>query len=96
MERQASWQGRAAALALSLCGVASVGAAPTKAEAQTRRVDLRVLVISAGDVGTAMIKAGLDEGMVPYTEIDLTKAGRQVINAAFLADTQSVSTRRAK
>jgi hypothetical protein len=73
-----------------------VGAVPTKAEAQTRRVDLRVLVISAGDVGTAMIKAGLDEGMVPYTEIDLTKAGRQVINAAFLADTVSLFTRRAK
>ena len=91
-----SKQSRAAALATALCGFATVGTAPTTAEAQTRRVDLRVLVVSAGDVGTAMIKAGLDEGMVPYTEIDLTKSTRPVINAAFLADTQSLNTRRAK
>jgi hypothetical protein len=96
MSRKASWQGRAAALALSLCGVASVGGSATTAEAQTRRVDLRVLVISAGDVGTAMIKAGLDEGMVPYTEIDLTRAGRPTITAAYLSDTQSLNVRRAK
>src|SRR5512139_1105381 len=61
-----------------------------------RRVDLKILVISAGDVGTAMIKAGLNEGLVPYTEIDLTKADRQVISDAFLADTVSLFVRRAK
>ncbi len=61
-----------------------------------RRVDLQVLVLSAGDVGTAMMKAGLSEGLVPFTEVDLTKAGRPVITDAFLADTVSLFTRRAK
>ncbi|MET0391172.1 MAG: hypothetical protein ABW321_34690 [Polyangiales bacterium] len=85
-------------MALS-CLSAPMLAAPSTAEAQlvlARRVDLKVLVLSAGDVGTAMVKAGLDEGLVPYTLIDLTKSNRQVINDAFLADTVSLFTRRAK
>jgi hypothetical protein len=81
---------------LSLLGV--VGVTPD-AHAQFvlgRRVDLKILVISAGDVGTAMVKAGLNEGLVPYTEVDLNAASRPVINDAFLADTVSLFIRRAK
>jgi hypothetical protein len=71
---------------------------PAKAEAQAaKRVDLKILVLSAGpsDVGANMVKAGLDEGLVPYTDVDLTKSGRAAITDAFLADTVS-SARRAK
>jgi len=101
MERNVSWPGRVAAW-VSCVGALALGQGvvePSVAEAQlvlNRRVDLKILVLSAGDVGTAMFKAGLDEGLVPYTEIDLTKSGRQVINDAFLADTVSLFTRRAK
>ncbi|MER6957836.1 hypothetical protein [Streptomyces sp. NPDC000618] len=51
------------------------------------RVDLRVLVVSDGGPATDAITAELDTAGTPYTEIDLGVAGRQVINAAFLADT---------
>jgi len=101
MERNVSWPGRVAAC-VSCIGALAFGhgvVEPSVAEAQTvlaRRVDLKILVLSAGDVGTAMFTAGLDEGLVPYTVIDLTKANRQVINDAFLADTVSLFTRRAK
>lgn len=100
MERNVSWPGRVAAW-VSCVGALALGQGlqPAAAEAQlvlARRVDLKILVLSAGDVGTAMFKAGLDEGLVPYTEIDLTKAGRPVITDAFLADTVSLFTRRAK
>ncbi|MER5435481.1 hypothetical protein [Streptomyces sp. NPDC002588] len=51
------------------------------------RVDLRVLVVSDGGPATAAITAELDAAGTPYTEIDLSRAGRQVIDAGFLADT---------
>ena len=77
MKGNVSWPSRAAAWMACVCGLAGgLAAKPSTAEAQlvlARRVDLKVLVLSAQDTGTAMIKAGLDEGMVPYTEIDLTK-----------------------
>jgi hypothetical protein len=89
--KQALW---AAALTL----VASAFALPAgSAQAQSKRVTLQVLVISADDVGTAAFKAGLDEGLVPYTEVKLAQAGRPLINDAFLADPATfASPRRAK
>jgi hypothetical protein len=100
MQRNVSWPGRVVAWVVWSCLLLpALWVAPSPAAAQlvlARRVDLKILVLSAGDVGTAMVKAGLDEGLVPYTEVDLTKAGRQVINDAFLADTVSLFTRRGK
>lgn len=85
---------RARAL-LTYLAVWGVCLTASQASAQVRRVNLEVLVLSAGDVGTAMIKAGLDEGLVPYTEIDLNSASRPVINDAFLTDWVSLLVRRA-
>lgn len=56
-----------------------------------RRIDLRVLVLTAGnataDPQSAAIATQLDREGVPYTAIDLTAAGRQAIDAAgFLED----------
>ncbi|MGW0949192.1 hypothetical protein ACWD4O_42540 [Streptomyces sp. NPDC002623] len=51
------------------------------------RVDLRVLVVSDGGPATDAITAELDTVGTPYTEIELGVAGRQIINATFLADT---------
>ncbi|MFI8192364.1 hypothetical protein ACIF8T_26865 [Streptomyces sp. NPDC085946] len=51
------------------------------------RVDLRVLVVSDGGPSTGAIAAELDAAGTPYTEVDLTRPGRPVIDAGFLADT---------
>ncbi|MEV6760117.1 hypothetical protein AB0N16_05580 [Streptomyces sp. NPDC051105] len=51
------------------------------------RIDLRVLVVSDGGPSTDAIAAELTEAGTPFTEIDLTQSGRQVIDTAFLADT---------
>ena len=64
--------------------------------AQTHRIQLGILLLSDGDVGTEMIKAGLDEGLVPYTEVDLRASNRPEINAAFLSDEPEAGVRRAK
>jgi hypothetical protein len=100
MERNVSRRGRLAACVLACASMISgLGLGMSDAHAQiilARRVDLKVLVLSAGDVGTAMVKAGLDEGLVPYTEVNLTQTGRPVINDAYLADTVSLFIRRAK
>jgi hypothetical protein len=60
------------------------------------RITLRRLVVSAADVGTDMVKAGLDEALVPCTELDLTDANRPVIDDAFLAETLGPTLRMAK
>jgi hypothetical protein len=100
MKGNVTWPSRAAAWMACVCGLAGgLAATPNTAEAQlvlARRVDLKVLVLSAQDTSTATIKAGLDEGMIPYTEIDLTRAGRQQITDSYLADTVSLFIRRAK
>ncbi|WP_416977327.1 hypothetical protein [Streptomyces sp. T028] len=57
------------------------------ADGTTPRIDLRVLVIGDGGPATDAIAAELDAAGTPYTKIDLTQSGRQVIDAAFLADT---------
>ncbi|MFJ6248536.1 MULTISPECIES: hypothetical protein [unclassified Streptomyces] len=51
------------------------------------RIDLRVLVVTDGGPATDAIAAELDAAGTPYTEIDLTRADRPVIDAAYLADT---------
>ncbi|MGV9451712.1 hypothetical protein [Streptomyces sp. NPDC003635] len=51
------------------------------------RVDLRVLVVSDGGPSTDAIAAELDVAGTPYTEIDLTRTDRPVIDADLLADT---------
>jgi hypothetical protein len=96
------WLGRrlrSAALVICVCAL-GVGVGAPSAHAQlitlARRVNLNVLVLSAGDVGTEMIKAGLREGAVPFTEIDLRAAGRQQITDAFLADGASLFVKRGK
>ncbi|MGW0336129.1 hypothetical protein ACWD0J_30495 [Streptomyces sp. NPDC003011] len=53
----------------------------------TPRIDLRVLVVSDGGPSTDAIAAELDAAGTPYTEIDLTRSDRPVIDAGFLADT---------
>ncbi|WSQ14178.1 hypothetical protein OG604_44140 [Streptomyces sp. NBC_01231] len=69
--------------------VAAVGlpAGAARAADATPRIDLRVLVVSDGGPSTDAIAEELDTAGTPYTEIDLTQAGRPVIDAGFLADT---------
>ncbi|MFC4332975.1 hypothetical protein ACFPC0_35485 [Streptomyces andamanensis] len=69
--------------------VAALGlpAGAAHADGTAPRVDLRTLIVSDGGPSTGAIAAELDAAGTPYTEIDLTRAGRPVIDAAFLADT---------
>ncbi|MFG2294504.1 hypothetical protein [Streptomyces sp. NPDC048603] len=69
--------------------IAALGLPAGTAQADTPapRTDLRVLVVSDGGPATAAIAAELDTAGTPYTEVDLTRAGRPTIDAAFLADT---------
>ncbi|MEY9484254.1 hypothetical protein RKD26_000048 [Streptomyces calvus] len=53
----------------------------------TPRIDLRVLVVSDGGPSTDAIAAELAAAGTPYTEVDLTRSDRTVIDAGFLADT---------
>ncbi|MER6347343.1 hypothetical protein ACWC10_25630 [Streptomyces sp. NPDC001595] len=57
------------------------------ADAPAPRIDLRVLVVSDGGPSTDAIAAELDTAGTPYTEIDLTRSDRPVIDAGYLADT---------
>ncbi|GGZ41355.1 hypothetical protein [Streptomyces bluensis] len=68
--------------------IAALGLPAGTAHADTApRVDLRVLVVSDGGPATDAIAAELTAAGTPYTEIDLTRSGRPVIDAGFLADT---------
>ncbi|HET6334445.1 MAG TPA: hypothetical protein VFG30_14575 [Polyangiales bacterium] len=82
------------------CASIGWGISAPKASAQlltlARRVNLNVLVLSAGDVGTDMVKAGLREGGVPFTEINLNAVNRQKITDAYLADAASLFVKRGK
>ncbi|MEU6524046.1 hypothetical protein ABZ892_14780 [Streptomyces sp. NPDC046924] len=51
------------------------------------RVDLRVLVVRDGGPAVDAIAAELRTAGTPYTEVDLTRSDRPVIDAGFLADT---------
>ncbi|MEU8888464.1 hypothetical protein [Streptomyces sp. NPDC048442] len=68
-------------------GSPAAGAPAAAAGEQVPRIDLRVLVVSDGGPATAAIAAELSAAGTPFTLVDLTRAGRQVIDAAFLADT---------
>ncbi|MFD7666776.1 hypothetical protein [Streptomyces sp. NPDC059788] len=61
-------------------------AAPAAADA-VPRIDLRILVVSDGGESTDAIVAELRSQGIPYTTVDLTAAGRPLINEAFLSDT---------
>jgi hypothetical protein len=69
-------------------GLAGVLAAPSggTAAGPRRQVELRVLVLSAGDVGTQMIARGLDEAGVPFTAVDLDREERPEIREGFLCE----------
>lgn len=57
------------------------------ADITSPRVDLRVLVVSDGGPAIDAIAAELQAAGTPYTEIDLTRSGRAVIDSGYLADT---------
>ena len=67
----------------SLAVAAPASAATTPA---TPRVDLRVLVVTAGDAATKAIESAMDDDGVPYTEVDLRATGRPTLDAAYLED----------
>ncbi|MFF9216950.1 hypothetical protein [Streptomyces viridosporus] len=69
--------------------IAALGIPSTTAHADAAapRIDLRVLVVSDGGPATEAIAAELDTAGTPYTEIDLTRSDRPVIDADYLADT---------
>jgi hypothetical protein len=68
--------------------LAALGVPATAAHADPApRIDLRVLVVSDGGPSTDAIAAELDAAGTPYTEIDLTRSDRPVIDAGYLADT---------
>ncbi|MFG3506499.1 hypothetical protein ACGF5F_13415 [Streptomyces sp. NPDC047821] len=78
----------ALAMGALLLGFGAPGTEATAAAADPApRVDLRVLVVSDGGPATAAIASELDGAGTPYTLVDLTRPGRPVIDAAFLADT---------
>ncbi|MET0342369.1 MAG: hypothetical protein ABW252_15300 [Polyangiales bacterium] len=93
--RHASFLGQALLVGGLVLGAAN--AVHAQATPQ-RRVNLQVLVISTGalDFGTAMVKAGLDETLVPYSEIDLTNFSRPRLSESFLVDTGEPSVRTAR
>ena len=83
-------------LCIVCCAIAASFIWVAPALGQVQRVQLGVLVLSAGEAGTAMMKAGLDEALVPFTEIDLNAPNRPQIDAALLADSLAPNVRRAK
>ncbi|GGT15492.1 hypothetical protein [Streptomyces chromofuscus] len=70
----------------ALMAALAVPATAAPADAANTRVDLRVLVVSDGGPATGAIAAELDAAGTPYTEIDLTRTDRPVIDADYLAD----------
>ncbi|MFJ8209804.1 hypothetical protein [Streptomyces sp. NPDC096033] len=71
----------------ALIAAAGLPAGTAHADATTPRVDLRVLVVADGGPAVQAITAELDSAGTPYTQVDLTRPDRPVIDAAFLADT---------
>ncbi|GLX23907.1 hypothetical protein [Streptomyces lavendulae] len=77
----------AAAMAATALMSVAVPGATAQAATATPRIDLKVLVVDDGGSSVGAITAQLKDTGVPYTRVDLTGAGRPVIDAAFLADT---------
>ncbi|WP_406005744.1 hypothetical protein OG440_05790 [Streptomyces sp. NBC_00637] len=69
--------------------IAALGlpAGAAQADDTAPRIDLRVLVVSDGGPATDAIASELSAAGTPFTTVDLTQAGRPVIDAGFLADT---------
>lgn len=88
VERHAAEGGTCAENCAGAVGGSASPASPSSlpSPVSLRRVQLRVLVLSAGDVGTDMLKSGLREVGVPFTEIDLQRVDRPAITEAFLSD----------
>ncbi|MBB5122342.1 hypothetical protein AF335_26340 [Streptomyces eurocidicus] len=77
----------AAAWAAGVLLTVAVPAGGAHAADTTPRIDLRLLVVDDGGPATEAIRAELAEAGTPYTQVDLTAAGRQRIDEAFLSDT---------
>ena len=80
---------------LSLVTGAVVTMLPAGAAGPPPRVDLRVLVVTDGEVSVGAIVDELDREGVPYTQVDLNSASRPVITDAYLSDVVA-GTPRAK
>ncbi|MET8574003.1 hypothetical protein [Streptomyces sp. NPDC005012] len=72
---------------VSLIAALALPTTVAQADATQHRVDLRVLVVSDGGPATDAVMAELDTAGTPYTEVDLARSDRPVIDPAFLADT---------
>lgn len=71
----------------ALIAALGVPSAAAHAADDLPRVDLRVLVVSDGGPAVDAIAAELRTAGTPYTEVDLTRSDRPVIDSGFLADT---------
>ncbi|MEU8437543.1 hypothetical protein AB0F18_32530 [Streptomyces sp. NPDC029216] len=71
----------------ALIAAAALPAGTAHADPTTPRVDLRVLVVTDGGPAVQAVTAELDSAGTPYTQVDLTRSDRPVIDPAFLADT---------
>ncbi|AHI02063.1 hypothetical protein GCM10010174_89440 [Kutzneria viridogrisea] len=71
----------AVSTALTLTGALPAGADPAP------RIDLKVLVVTSGDVGTQAIAQELTNEGVPFTTVDLNSPSRPTIDANFLSGT---------
>src|SRR5664279_211922 len=74
---------------LTVVALTAIAANQASADTPSNRVDLRVLVLNDGGANTAAVATALDREGVPTTTVDLTSAGRPVINAAFLENAAS-------
>ncbi|WP_229378851.1 hypothetical protein [Streptomyces sp. VRA16 Mangrove soil] len=78
---------RAAALGAGALLLALAPPVTGAAADEQPRIDLRVLVVTDGGPATAALTAELTSQGTPFTTLDLRRADRPVIDAAFLADT---------
>ena len=93
--RRTIWSSTVLATAASLLisALVVIGLPSVARAAGPTRIDLQVLVVSAGDFTTEALAAAMDAEGVPYTKVNLNPTGRPTINAAFLADTSGTVPR---
>ena len=87
--RRTIWSSTALAAVASLLisALVVIGLPSAARAAGSARIDLRVLVVSGGDLTTEALATAMDAEGVPYTKVTLTDPNRPTINAAFLTDT---------
>lgn len=92
--RRGTGRRRAAAIAMAIGLAATACQSPPNGDGTTTttvpatsRIDLRVLVVTNGDVGTASMRDLLRIEGVPWEEVDLLDPDRPAIDRSFLADT---------